>query len=44
MDLSEKTDLSIRYPEKSIELNALLKNWLKETDAQLPIPNAKYHP
>jgi len=43
-DLSEKTDLSIRYPQKSIELNDLLKNWLKETDAQLPIPNTKYHP
>ena len=38
-DLSEKTDLSIRYPKKSIELNDLLKNWLKETDAQLPMPN-----
>jgi arylsulfatase A len=43
-DLSEKTDISIRYTEKTVELNQLLQNWLKATNAQLPIVNANYDP
>ena len=43
-DLSEKTDISSRYPEKITELNQLLRSWLKETNAQFPTPNANYNP
>ena len=43
-DLSEKTDISSRYPEKATELNQLLQGWLKETNAQFPTSNANYNP
>ena len=43
-DLSEKNDISAQNPEKMKELNHLLKNWLKETNAQLPIPNTNFDP
>jgi len=43
-DLSEKNDISAQNPEKMKELNLLLKNWLKEVNAQLPVPNAAYDP
>ena len=41
-DLSEKTDISISFPNKVIELNLLLQSWLKKTNAQLPIPDNNF--
>ena len=41
-DLSEKNDISALNPEKMKEFNLLLKNWLKEVNAQLPLPNTAY--
>jgi arylsulfatase A len=37
-DLSEKTDLAARRPEKRRELGARLEGWLKEVGAQMPVP------
>lgn len=41
-DISEATDLSELYPEKTDELFQLLKNWQKEVKAEFPIPNPNY--
>jgi arylsulfatase A-like enzyme len=41
-DLSEKTDLSKRLPEKTAALEKLLKERLSETDAQMPSKNSAY--
>jgi arylsulfatase A-like enzyme len=37
-DLSEKSDLAAANPEKRKELSARLDAWLKEVDAQMPVP------
>jgi len=39
-DIGEKHELAEKMPEKVKELDALLKNWLKETGAKLPIQSA----
>ncbi len=44
VDLSEKNDISAQNPEKMKEFNQLLKNWLKEVNAQLPVPNTGFDP
>ena len=36
-DLAETNELSKQYPEKVKELNTELENWLKNTNAKLPI-------
>jgi arylsulfatase A-like enzyme len=41
-DLSEKHDLAAEEPEKRKELGTHLDAWLKETAAQMPVPNPKY--
>lgn len=38
-NIGEHKDLSTQFPEKSKELFALLKNWRKEVNANMPIPN-----
>jgi arylsulfatase A-like enzyme len=43
-DVSEKTDVVSRFPDKAAELNQLLQGWLKETNAQLPTSNPNYNP
>ena len=43
-DLSEKTDIATRFPEKAMECNQLLQNWLKEINAQIPTININYDP
>lgn len=43
-DVSEHTDLSARFPEKSAELTKLLHDWRKSVDAQMPTPNPNYKP
>lgn len=43
-DVSEQTDLSEQMPDKVKELDALLVEYLKEIDAQMPIPNLDYDP
>lgn len=43
-DLGEHEPLNAQYPEKVKELRALLDNWLKDTDAKLPVPDMKYDP
>ena len=42
--LSETKDLASQLPEKVAELNVLLKNWLAETNAQLPATNTNFDP
>jgi hypothetical protein len=37
-DLSEKNDLAAANPEKRTELSARLDAWLKEVEAQMPVP------
>lgn len=39
-DLSEQTDLAAAHPEKRQELSARLDAWLKQTNAQMPVPRA----
>ena len=41
-DISESKDVSKKYPAKSKQLYALLKNWQKEVNANMPIPNPNY--
>jgi arylsulfatase A-like enzyme len=43
-DLSEKNDLSQKMPEKVQQLDAKLTDWLKTTNAKLPIANPDYVP
>lgn len=43
-DLSEKTELTFSHPEKTKELNDLLKSWLKKTGAQMATINPNYDP
>jgi len=38
-DLSESTDLTKAFPEKTKELYFLLKDWQKEVKAEFPVPN-----
>jgi len=35
-DISETKDLSSQYPEKIIDMEKLLKGWLKQVDAKFP--------
>lgn len=42
IDISETTDLSKLYPEKTTELKNLLHNWQKEVKAEFPKPNPKF--
>lgn len=43
-DLSEKTDLAAREPEKVKELAALLDGFLKDSGAAMPQPNPNWDP
>lgn len=36
-DLSESNEVSAQFPDKVIELNKKLENWLKNTNAKLPV-------
>ncbi len=42
-DLSETTDLSKAFPEKTRELYSLLKKWQKEVKAEFPVPNPDFN-
>ncbi len=44
IDLSELEPLNHLYPEKAEELNAILKEWLKETHAIMPTADPEYSP
>jgi len=41
-DLSEKTNLAKKEPERTAELKKLLDDWLKETKAKFPKPSPDY--
>ena len=41
-DLSEKTNLAEKEPERTAEMTKLLDAWLKETKAKFPTPNPNY--
>ena len=41
-DLSEKTDLSGKMPEKVQELDTKLSKWLRDTGARLTRPNPDF--
>jgi uncharacterized sulfatase len=43
-DLSEAKDLAAAQPAKAAELRALLKQWRRDVDAQMPQPNPAYDP
>jgi arylsulfatase A len=43
-DISESTDLSAVFPNKSKELLELLKDWQKEMNAEFPIKNPDFDP
>lgn len=43
-DISEENDLSVDSPDKVIELQNDLNNWLKQTGAQMPTRNPEYNP
>lgn len=42
-DISETTDLSNVFPEKTRELYSLLKEWQKEVKAEFPFPNPDFN-
>jgi uncharacterized sulfatase len=42
-DISESTDLSRVFPEKTKELYSLLKEWQKEVKAEFPKPNPDFN-
>ncbi|TWU28640.1 sulfatase-like hydrolase/transferase [Bythopirellula polymerisocia] len=44
VDLAETTNLAAEYPERVIELDALIDSFLDETEAVLPQPNPKFNP
>lgn len=43
-DISEHNNLAKVYPNKVTELDQLIENHIKETNAIVPIPNAKFDP
>jgi arylsulfatase A-like enzyme len=43
-DLSETRDLADLNPEKRKEISARLDTWLKQVDAQMPVPNPQFDP
>lgn len=43
-DIGETNNLAGKRPEKAAELRQLLKHWLKEVKAQMPVPNPDYKP
>jgi arylsulfatase A-like enzyme len=43
-DLSERTDLSAKLPERAAALRAQLQAWQKSVDAAFPSPNPDYDP
>jgi arylsulfatase A-like enzyme len=43
-DISEKTDLAGKMPEKVKELKSMLDKWRIKTNAKLPRPNPDYKP
>jgi arylsulfatase A-like enzyme len=43
-DLSEKTDLAAKMPDKAAELRKKLDDWRKAVGAQMPTPNPSYDP
>ena len=43
-DISEKTNLAGRYPDRVLKLDAMIEKFLKETKAVLPKPNPAYNP
>jgi arylsulfatase A len=42
-DISETTDISKAFPEKTRELYSLLKQWQKEVKAEFPVPNPDFN-
>ncbi len=42
-DISETTDLSKAFPEKTRELYLLLKGWQKGVKAEFPVPNPDFN-
>jgi len=43
-DLGEQHDLAQENPAKAAKLTALLHDWRKQVDAQMPTPNPNYQP
>ncbi|MCA9119238.1 MAG: sulfatase-like hydrolase/transferase [Planctomycetales bacterium] len=43
-DISEQNDLAKQMPTKVSELDALLVKYLRDIDAQMPVPNPQYDP
>ena len=43
-DISEKNDLSKKYPDKVKTLSTKLTKWRKETGARMPTQNNKFDP
>ena len=43
-DISEKTDIAAKQPQRTAEMTKLLDAWLKETKAKFPKPNPNYKP
>lgn len=43
-DQSEKSDLAVKDPVKTAELQKLLADWRKKVDAQMPTPNPMHEP
>lgn len=43
-DLGESADVAQEFPERAAKMKALLQDYLKRVDAQLPVPNPDYHP
>ncbi len=42
-DISETKDLSAQLPEKTRQLHQLLADWRRQVQAQMPLPNPRYH-
>jgi hypothetical protein len=43
LDISESTDLSTLFPDKSDEMYNLLKEWQKDVGAKFPRPNTAFY-
>lgn len=43
-DIGEQNDLAEKHPNKTKTLSKKLNNWLKETNAKIPIPDKRFDP
>jgi hypothetical protein len=43
-DIGEANNLSHKMPRRATEMEAILEDWYRQVDADLPTPNPNYDP